>query len=159
MVPVADVIEPSLFANGLRRLRGELVNAAATLAAVCLVPTDRCKWRGVEAETVLGRPGDVRAAPKLRAIIREFLLGEVRPVAELTPAVVRGTTDCDEGNIARLAVAEIGLSFVQTQDLGLDVALAEGLPPGSITPPLRLGLAARGRTSGTDFARDVSCPL
>lgn len=147
-MPAADVIEPSLLANGLRCLRGELVCAAATLAAVCLAPTDRCKWRVVEAEAeaVLWRPGDIRAAPRLLAIIREFLLGEVRPVAELAPAVVRGITDRDEGSVTRLAVAEIGQSLGRTRDLGLDVALAEGQTPGSITPPLQLGLAARGRT-------------
>eukprot|EP00419_Tripos_fusus_P084599 CAMPEP_0172849308 /NCGR_PEP_ID=MMETSP1075-20121228/46350_1 /TAXON_ID=2916 /ORGANISM="Ceratium fusus, Strain PA161109" /LENGTH=301 /DNA_ID=CAMNT_0013694861 /DNA_START=97 /DNA_END=1002 /DNA_ORIENTATION=- len=88
IVPVADVIGPSLVAKGLRLLRGEFACVAATLVAVCLAPTDRCKWRGVEADTGLWRPGDIRAAPRLFAIIREFLLGDVRPVAALAPDVV-----------------------------------------------------------------------
>jgi len=144
IVPVADVIGPSLVAKGLRLLRGEFA-CVATLVAVCLAPTDRCKWRGVEADTGLWRPGDIRAAPRLFAIIREFLLGDVRPVAALAPDVVRGTSDRDEGNVARLEVAE-GQSFAQARDLGLDWALAEGLAPRSGTPPLQLGLETRGRT-------------
>mmetsp|Transcript_64098 Transcript_64098/g.126795 ORF Transcript_64098/g.126795 Transcript_64098/m.126795 type:complete len:241 (+) Transcript_64098:691-1413(+) len=104
IVPVADVIGPSLVAKGLRLLRGEFACVAATLVAVCLAPTDRCKRRGIEADTGLWRPGDIRAAPRLFAIIREFLLGDVRPVAALAPDVVRGTSDRDEGNVARLEV-------------------------------------------------------
>lgn len=78
--------------------------------------------------------------------MREFLLGEVRPVAELAPPAVRGTADRDEDRLARFAVAEIGPSLVPTRELGLDVALAEGIAPGSVKPLLQLGLAARGRT-------------
>jgi len=108
------------------------------LAAVCLGPTDRCNWRSVEAESVLRRAGDVRAAAKLLALVRVFLLGDVRPKAEWVPAVTRGTTD--RGDIAtRLAVAEAGQSLARG-DLGLDVALGDVRVPGSVTPPLQRGL-------------------